>query len=270
MRYLDRHSGQTALVTGGGSGIGLEFARLLAQSGWNLILVGRSGSKLEQAREELSSTYGISVEPKISDISRASDAEALAGEFASGNREVLLLINNAGSGLFGPAVEQSAEEMVKMISLNITGLTLLSTNFAAAMSERGRGYILNVGSLAGRTPMPYFAAYGATKSYVHNFSIALRAEVAKRGVVVSCLEPGYVTTSFDENARIENERYLKFSQRNGMSPRETAVIGLRALFRGKARVVPGFGNKIVAGLTSLIPPSWSARTVYGSVSKLIS
>jgi hypothetical protein len=152
----------------------------------------------------------------------------------------------------------------------VTSLTLLSTLFGKAMAERDGGYILNVGSLAGRTPMPHFASYGASKRYVHDFSIALRHELAHRGVGVTCLEPGYVRTSFDANAHIENERYLRFSERNSMHPQEVAAAGLRGLFRGKARVVPGFSNSIIAALASVIPPSWSARVVYGAVSRLTS
>ena len=118
--------------------------------------------------------------------------------------------------------------------------------------------------------MPYFASYGASKSYVHNFSIALRAELAEQGVVISCLEPGYVRTSFDSNASIENDRYTRFSRRNGMEPKDVAAAGLRGLFKRKARIVPGCVNKVAATAAEAIPPSWAARTVYKAIGKLVS
>lgn len=276
IKELSIHSGKTALITGGASGIGLEFSRLLAAAGWNLILAGRTQHKLEEAREELSVQYGISVRTRVCDLSKEGAARELYGEFGSVPAEadkgerVFLLINNAGSGLFGPAVEQPADKTAQMLHLNITSLTILSSLFAKEMSLQGGGYILNVGSMAGRSPMPYFAVYGASKSYVHNFSIALRAELAGEGVVIGCLEPGYVRTSFDSNASITNERYRRFSHRNGMDPQDAAAVGLKGLFRKKARIVPGCANRITAALTEVVPPSWAAGTVYKAVGKIIS
>lgn len=295
VKWLSTHSGKTALITGGASGIGLEFSRLLAAGGWNLILAGRTEKKLIEAREELSAQYGISVRTKVCDLSEEGSAEELYQDFGSAeaikgeyitkaanaaetvdpaqagvSEEVFLLINNAGSGLFGPAVEHTADKTAQMIHLNITSLTILSSLFGREMALRGKGYILNVGSMAGRTPMPYFASYGASKSYVHNFSIALRAELSGKGVAISCLEPGYVRTSFDSNASIENDRYKRFSRRNGMDPQDVAVVGLKGLFRRKARIVPGFGNRIAAAAAETVPPSWAAGAVYRAIGKLIS
>ncbi|MFO7848516.1 MAG: SDR family oxidoreductase [Spirochaetia bacterium] len=274
IKKLYTYSGKTALITGGASGIGLEFSRLLAQGGWNLILAARTEAKLEKAREELSQEYRVSVRTIVCDLSAPGAAEDLYRELGtaedSDKEGIFLLINNAGSGLFGPTVEQEPGKTAKMIHLNITSLTLLSSFFGKEMAARGGGFILNVGSMAGRTPMPFFSSYGASKSYVHNFTIALRAELSRHGVVLSCLEPGYVRTSFDSNASIENERYRRFSHRNGMDPQDVAAVGLRGLFRKKARIVPGISNKIAAAIAETVPPSWAAGTVYKAIGKLTS
>lgn len=269
-KRLETYKGHTALITGGASGIGLEFARILARSEWNLILVGRTESKLVEAQKSLVEEYGVSIKTKTADLSQSEEAYELFNKYGNEDPHVFLLINNAGTGLFGEVLGQSPAELARMIELNITSLTTLSTLFGKEMAEQGGGYILNVGSLAGRSPMPFFASYGASKSYVHNFTVALRAELADKMVHLTCLEPGYVRTSFDSNAKVENESYLRFSERNAMSPKEVAEIGLRGLLKGKARVVPGTANRLVAALASHVPPSWSAGLIYRSLKKMIS
>ena len=266
----DRYAGRRALVTGGASGIGREFAGGLARAGLELILTGRNEEKLETARRELGEEFGVNVETKRADLSDPQSPHELYRDFGEAKGGVFLLINNAGSGLFGPSTEQSPAEAAQMLSLNITGLTLLCLLFGKKMAQEGEGFILNVGSLAGRSPMPYFAAYGASKSYVRNFSVALRAELKPQGVQVCCLEPGYVRTSFDKNAHADNEAYRKFSDRNAMSAAQVAAAGLKALFRGRALVVPGFANRLLGGLSGILPATWTARIVHRSVNSLIS
>jgi len=267
---IQKGSDRTALITGGASGIGWEFAKILAEHGWNCILVGRNESKLEAARESLERDYETRAWTAARDLSNPESALELHREFRDGEHRVSLLINNAGIGLFGPVTELSTSDLGKMISLNITSLTYLSKLFAADMAENGGGQIINIGSVAGFNPMPYFAGYGATKSYVHNFSRALRAELAPRGVRVCMVEPGYVKTSFDANANIENEGYLKFSERNGMDPREVALQGLKAAFKGKAQVIPGLSNRLILAVTALVPESLTVALVERSLRKLTS
>ncbi len=266
----DRYAGRSALISGGASGIGFEFARLLARSGWELILTGRNMEKLERARTELGEEFGAAVDTKRADLSDPQSPHELYRDFGELKGGVFLLINNAGSGLFGPFIDQSPAEAAQMLSLNITGLTLLSLLFGKRMAEAGEGFILNVGSLAGRSPMPFFAAYGASKSYVRNFSLALRAELKPQGVRVCCLEPGYVRTSFDENAHVDSEAYRKFSDRNAMTAEQVAAAGLKALFCGRPLFVPGIANRLLGGLTRILPPTWTARIVHRSVNSLIS
>jgi hypothetical protein len=263
---IHHSSSAYALITGGGHGIGAEFAELLAEKGWDLILVGRNNDRLQQTASNLGSTYGREVLTAVHDLSAPEETEKLHRWCGERNLRVELLINNAGFGLFGPSVTQQLSEVESMLGLNVTSLTLLSDLFAADMAERGSGAVLNVGSLAGRSPMPNFAAYGASKSYVRTFSLALRAELAGTGVTVTCLEPGYVRTSFDDNAKIRSRRYRAFSRKSGMEP----GAGLKAVMKGRAVAVPGLMNRLIVLISSLVPEPIAAAVIGKAVRALAS
>jgi len=292
-----------ALITGGASGIGLEFSRLLAARGYDLLLVGRNEEKLQQAADDLSRTFGpgrpgFSVEAFSCDLSAIEGVRTLFDECRSRDYRIDLLINNAGRGIFGPLTEQDPDELLAMLRLNVESLMLLTRLFAEEMAAGGSAsaspmgpaghnpagqspaYILNIGSVAGRMPMPRFAAYGASKSFVREFSVAARGELngmyrlakregqARRPVYISVLEPGYVRTSFDDNAGIESEDYKRFSFRNAMTPKRVAEIGLRGLFGGRSVIVPGFMNRVLVALSRIVPGRLIAGIVWGGISKI--
>jgi len=260
-----------ALVTGGGSGIGYEFAHLLALRGWNLLLVGRSLQKLQTAAASLSKEYpSITVQTLSSDLSVPGEPERVVEECRQRKLPIKMLINNAGRGLYGPLQQQDPTQLQQMLRLNIEALMLLSRSFAGTVD-----YILNVGSVAGRLPMPRYAAYGASKSFVREFTLALRQELlgaakANKAPKVSVLEPGYVNTGFDENAGIENRRYKKFSVGNSMTARRVAEIGLRGLLAGRPVIVPGLRNWAMVTLVRLLPKTLTARVVWKAFSALTS
>jgi len=267
-----------ALVTGGGSGIGYEFAHLLALRGWNLLLVGRSLQKLQTAAASLSKEYpSITIQTLSSDLSVPGEPERVVEECRQRKLPIRMLINNAGRGLYGPLQQQDPAHLQQLLRLNIEALMLLSRSFAGTAD-----YILNVGSVAGRLPMPRYAAYGASKSFVREFTLALRQELlgaakaAKaerpdkpaKAPTLSVLEPGYVNTGFDENAGIENRRYMKFSVSNSMTARRVAEIGLRGLFAGRPVIVPGLRNRAMVTLVRLLPKTLTARVVWKAFSAL--
>ena len=260
-----------ALITGGASGIGFEFAHLLALRGWNLLLVGRSLQKLQTAAATLDKEYpSIEVQTLSSDLSVPGEPERLVEECRRRKLPIRMLINNAGRGLYGPLQQQDPTQLQQMLRLNIEALMLLSRSFAGTVD-----YILNVGSVAGRLPMPRYAAYGASKSFVREFTLALRQELlgaakANKAPKVSVLEPGYVNTGFDENAGIENRRYKKFSVGNSMTARRVAEIGLRGLLAGRPVIVPGLRNWAMVTLVRLLPKTLTARVVWKAFSALTS
>ncbi len=257
----------TALITGASYGIGYEFARILAETGYNLILVSRSEEKLIKVKDELEKNeIEITIIPL--DLSRSDSAEILYNRCKKNNLNVDILINNAGVGLYGKVVENSPGEIENLINLNILTLTKLCNLFGKDMAERGNGSILNVASMVALMPLPYFAIYSATKSYVLSLSISLRSELRNKGINVSCLLPGYVKTQFDVNAKITSERYKKFSQTIGMEASKVARIGIKALRKKKAVVIPGIINKILSVFVKIFPKTLIASLMKHQIENL--
>lgn len=244
-----------ALVTGASGGIGREFAIQLGRAGWDLILVGRNRDRLEETRHSLPKRSADGSLSLVADLGDRGAGIGLHEECARRGLAVELLVNNAGSGLFGESAELSAEKAESMLGLNILALTSLCALFGRDMRAKRTGRILNVGSLAGNFALPYFASYAASKSYVLSYSLALRAELRSAGVSVCCILPGYVRTAFDQSAGIASPAYLSFSERSGMEASEVARAGLRALESDRPFAVAGFSNKIASALSKLVPRS---------------
>jgi short-subunit dehydrogenase len=244
---------QWALVTGASGGIGREFALILARKGTNVILASRNAARLAGLKEEIERDGKARAEVIQADLSSPGGASHLYAECRKRGLVVDTLINNAGAGIFGRSVDIPQNEAEAMLSLNIQGLTSLCSLFGKDMEQRGKGRILNVGSIAGNQPTPYFASYAASKSYVLMYSLALREELKRSGVRVTCLEPGYVRTDFDENAKVASDRYKDFSRNHSMPAARVAAIGIRAMERGRAVTIAGFSNRVAAFFSSLVP-----------------
>lgn len=243
------------LVTGASGGIGKEFALQLAAAGRPLVLVGRNTGRLEAVKAELAGPRTAETVVISCDLSEPGAAQRLHASCTGKDLVVDTLINNAGSGLFGPAIDLDPQGVEAMVNLNISSLTNLCSFFGRDMRKRGFGEILNVGSFAGLNATPFFASYAATKTYVLNYSLALRAELGSAGITVCCLLPGYVRTDFDANAGIESDKYKSFSHANSMGASEVARLGLRALASRKPAVIAGARNRIAAFLFGLLPRS---------------
>lgn len=240
-----------ALVTGASGGLGREFAAALAAGGKPVALVGRSAARLEAAIAGLPGTG-----PKAAieaDLSKPGAAGALFDACGKKGLAVDLLVNNAGSGLFGESASLDPAAVESMINLNVSALTGLCSLFGGAMANRDGGSILNVGSFVGLNATPYFAAYAATKSYVLSYSLALREELKRSGVVVSCLLPGYIRTNFDESAGATGQAYRRFSEANSLDAATVAAIGLEVLAKARPYAIAGARNKLAAFLFGLLP-----------------
>jgi short-subunit dehydrogenase len=185
----------TALITGASSGIGAAFARYHAAIGGDLVLVARREDALEQLKTELEAKHGIKVHVFARDVGSGEAAQALYDEVTKAGIEVGILINNAGFGGRGNHIERELASEQAMVDLNIMSLMTLTRLFGHDMAQRGKGYILNVGSTAGFMPGPSQAVYFATKAFVNSYSQALNEELKPRGVKVTVLAPGYVETA---------------------------------------------------------------------------
>lgn len=258
---------KTALITGASQGVGREIADILAQKGWNLLLVARSKDKLQEICTQLNAQYNIKAQYFATDLSEEASARQLFEHCLQQLLQIDLLVNNAGCGLFGESVElgDSARTMLK---LNMLALTDLCALFGKAMKTRKQGSILNIGSIAGNQPTAYFASYAASKSYVLNYSLALRQELAPYGVNVTCAQPGYIRTNFDNSCHITSERYKRFSYKNGMTARAVAKGAVRAVLAKRSYVRIGAMNKCAAFFSGLIPRNVLAQILARSIRSL--
>jgi short-subunit dehydrogenase len=162
------------------------------------------------------------------------------------------LVNNSGFGLFGKNSELAHEMIEKMIILNAVSTTSLCRLYGNEMAKNGLGYILNVASTAAYQPIPYFAAYSASKSYLMNFSKALHHELKHSNVKVTCLNPGPTETNFFEIA-LNGKKFPAFNLKPMMSAKEVAQVGIDAMFDGKTVVVAGTLNYIFSKILPFIP-----------------
>lgn len=235
--------GKWALVTGASLGIGFEIARILRAKGYDLVLVSRSQERLEAARHQLGSGEGdILLMPF--DLARAEAAESLYDRCRTEGIQIDLLVNNAGFGLFGEHSGLDTARVRDLVMLNAMSLSVLCNLFGREMKHRHSGLILNVASTASYQPIPQFAAYAASKSYVLSFSQALAAEMRPYGVGVTCLCPGPTDTSFFEAAGVADDNIMK--KKAQMSARQVAEVGLNGLLAGRRTVIPGWRNRLLA------------------------
>jgi short-subunit dehydrogenase len=248
------------VVTGASSGIGRELARLAAADGHSLLLVGRDEGALNDLVAELSSrgnrAVGLALDLKQPDavlrIAESLQREALYCE---------ILINSAGFGTYGAVAETDPELQLTLIDVNIRAVTSLITRFLPGMVERGKGGIINIGSITGYAPGPYMAGYCASKAFIRSLTAALAAEVAGTGVRVMCLTPGVVRTAFFERAPMNRprNRLLKILPRGDAAA--TAKIGWKAFADGRSIVVPRAIDRFIISICTLLPDRALARFV---------
>jgi short-subunit dehydrogenase len=240
---------RVTLITGASAGIGTELARVFASKGHRLALVDRRGDRLTTLASEIVAAGGTAPIIIPCDLELPESGDKIAAVLAAEGVEVEYLINNAGFGLFGRAIERDRVEQLGIIAVNIRAITDLSLRFADHLI-RHRGGLLNVGSIAGFLPGPGMAVYYASKAYVLSFSEALRQELAPRGVRVTTLCPGSVSTEFQARAGLKPG--FEHAILN-VSASDVAQAGYRGLMANRRAVLPGLGIKFVPFLLRLFP-----------------
>jgi short-subunit dehydrogenase len=237
------------LITGASAGIGTELARVFASNGHRLALVDRRGDRLTMLASEIVSAGARAPILIPCDLEHSNACDKIAAALAAEGVEVEFVVNNAGFGLFGYAIELDRAEQLGIIAVNILAMTDLSLRFSDSLI-RHRGGILNLGSIASFLPGPGMAVYYASKAYVLSFSEALRQELAPWGVRVTALCPGSVSSEFQARAGLKPgfEHVIL-----NVSASDVAQAGYRGLMANKRVVLPGFGTKIVPFLLRLFP-----------------
>ncbi|WP_299149707.1 SDR family oxidoreductase [uncultured Tateyamaria sp.] len=244
------------LITGASEGLGVEFARIAAKDGRNLILAARSRDKLDKVAAD-ARTNGVEVVVIPADLSDMAEVDRLWAEATDG-REVDVLVNNAGLGYNGPFdAGQGWERELSSINVNMLALTRLMKLAIPHMQGLPKGRVLNVASVAGFTPGPNMAVYHATKAYVLSLSEAVAEELRGTNVTVTALCPGATATNFFEEADMSGVRLLKLAK--PMKASEVAELGWLEARIGKRIVVPGAMNKLFAFLPRVSPRGLTTR-----------
>lgn len=239
------------LITGASSGIGRDMAIYLGSKGYDLILVARDKKKLEEVKNKINTKVEI-IAMDLGDINNCYKLYDMVKD-----KNIEILINNAGFGLIGPFNESNISKELDMIDLNIKALHVLTKLFISDFIKRDSGYILNVSSSAAFQPGPLMATYYSTKAYVYNLTLALYEELKhiNSNVKISCLCPGPVDTNFNNVAGCE----FKIKS---LPSDFVARYAIKKMFKGKLLIIPGFSIKMIYIFGRLLPNKLKLRLTY--------
>ena len=240
----------TALITGASAGLGLEYAKLFAADGHDVVLVARRRDRLEALATQLGQAHGTKAHIVAADLAGADGPRRVIDELQRMGLEIDFLVNNAGFGTSGVFSEMDLARELEMIQVNVVSLVSLTRALLPRMIARKGGRILNVGSTAGFQPGPFMAVYYASKAFVNSFTEALWYELRGTGVTATVSCPGATATEFAAVAGNDRSRLFKMG---AASPASVAREGYRAMIAGKPIVVHGIRNKFGVQLLRVSP-----------------
>ena len=248
---------KTALVTGAGSGIGLELSLLLSVDSYDLILLDINMPRLLEAKTSILMTQKCKIRCIVKDLSKKSAAREIFSEIEANAIDVL--INNAGFGVFGKFSCTDWQRELEMLNLHVVTTTHLTKLFLPQMLRRNSGKILNVASLAAFQPGPLMSLYYASKAYILSFSEAIANELRGTGVSITVLCPGQTKTAFQKTVSktsidTTNNFYCA-------CPKKVAKYGYDAMLKGKTVIIPGRFNKLISFLPRLVPRKFATFVV---------
>jgi len=237
------------LITGASAGIGAALARVFAENGQAVVMTARVEAELAAIADGIAAAGLARPRVIVADLGQADGPARLAETLAVAGLEPSFVVNNAGFGLIGNAVELDRAEQLAIIDLNIKALTDLSLRWLEPIT-RHRGGILNVASIAAFFPGPGMAVYHASKAYVLSFTEAMHEELKADGVRVCALCPGPVDTDFNKRAGVAEAYFSDFFKRTAD---RVARDGYQGFMEGHRVVAPGMPNRIATLLPRLIP-----------------
>ncbi len=245
------------LVTGGSSGIGLELARGFAARGHDVVLAARDAGRLAAAASLIAAESPATVDTLACDLTSPGEAARLLEVLHQAGAYPDVLVNCAGTAVFGPFASNDPQRACASLQLNIMAATELMQACLPGMLERGRGGVLNVASLAGTLPMPHFAVYAASKSYLISLTRAVAAETRRSGVTVSVLQPGIVDTAFfARNLQAERGNMALLPS---LSAAVVARTGINGFLAGHTVITPGMLGHLCRLATAVLPAGILAR-----------
>ena len=241
-----------ALIAGGSKGIGYAIAEALAKRKYNLILIGRHSTTLNEAKHNLETAHEIYVETLVYDLIKEDAAEEIAKWCANKNIQLKMLCNVAGLGGANDYLSLPLDRLRYMARLNIENAIALCFTLHQLLEKNAPSYILNVSSLAGFAPIPIKNLYSATKSAIIFFSYSLRYQLRKKNISVSCLCPGPVFTK----PEIKQDTLQKlgwFGEHMAVDPAKVGEIAVRRTLNKRLIIVPGTLAKIVSIILRTLP-----------------
>jgi len=244
---------KTALVTGPTAGIGKSFAHQLAGQGYDLVLVARDVVRLEAEAAELTAAYGVVVEVLAADLADRAQLATVEARLTDPDRPVDLLVNNAGFGLKKRFLDNPVDAEEAMLEVLVTAVLRLSHAALGPMTQRGRGGIINVSSVASFLPR---GTYGAAKAWVNSFSEWAAYEYRDQGVTVTCLCPGFTKTEFHERMEVSRGSAPDFMW---LDADELVATALKDHAKGKVWSIPSPQYKAIATAGRLVPTSLLQR-----------
>lgn len=250
-----------ALITGASKGIGKSIAYELAKQGYPLLLAARNEEELKTLSNDLQAKYGIDVSILSIDLSIDAASQKVTDWVKINNYPLGILVNNAGYGVWGSFRESSLNDQLGMMQLNMRVVVELSHLLLSILSQERQAYILNICSTAAYQAVPTLAVYSATKAFVLSFTRALRFELAQTSISVTCFSPGPVATGFAARAGLD--ALNKMAEKFNMQPDEVAKMAVKAMFRKKSEVIPGFTNIISVYANRLLPKAFIEKTAAG-------
>jgi uncharacterized protein len=234
-----RRFGPWALITGASSGIGREFARQVAASGINVVLVARRETLLDKVGKEIAKDFSVQYRSVVEDLSRAGFLENLVE--AIDDLDIGLVVSNAGTGNPGEFLKIDREELEKLLRLNTLAHLDIAHHFGQKLAARGQGGLLLVGAMGAGNGVPYMANDGAAKAYVHSFGEALHVEFKPLGVHVTVMSPGPTDTPVIAKFGLSPDTMPM----KPMKVEQCVSEGLKALRENRAMIIPGRLNRTV-------------------------
>ena len=256
---MSLYEGKKALITGASAGIGYALSEELAKRGSEVIITARRKDRLDalaQKIEKAGGKVGIFAE----DLSMPESGKKLYDQIKSAGLNIDILINNAGYGRWGDLTSHERDDYSRMLQLNVTSLTDLCHLYIPDMISQGGGGIINVGSVASLSPIPYASVYSSSKAYVLMFSEAIRYEYQDKGVKVMALLPGGTESEFASIATEKSEKLTeRYKEREGsaaggamQTSQEVAIECLDAFEKNKQYILCGGRNRFLYNLTKFM------------------
>ncbi len=244
-------TGRLALVTGADSGIGLEFTKVLARRGADIVMVSNNKTGIDAAAEEITDRFGVKTYPRYGDLTDSNDIEGLYTYLDDQHLEPDFLINNAGIFSFAPVCDTPEGKIEAFIDLHVRAVTELTRHFASRFAKRGHGRILNMSSMSCWMPMPGIAMYSATKAYIRVFSRAMHYELRDAGVSVTVACPGGIANDLFELP--DNLKCLAVNIGAIQTPVTFAVKAVDKMLAGKKQYINGLLNRSAIVFVAMTP-----------------